>query len=163
MPVSIWGELYPILEVASTSEQIPLERTKMDYSFFNADVIEHVSVFTGFRSYAYSRNQSSFQLNINFCHFSASQENNIFQKIYQNKDQAFHFYPHSDYATASVDVFGESIEYYITEFTPYYLDSQFNYDGLIINLSPRKNSVLWASNIELGYGYTYGLNYGVGF
>lgn len=157
--MAIFGQEYPKIVVSASGEEILLEHTKWDYSFFNADVIEHVSIFTGERIYRYARNQSIFQLDVNLCNYSASEASNRFQKLYQNKNNALIFYPHSDYLTASVDVYNTPVNYYITEFTPYYKDSDNKYDAVLITLSPEKNSVMKAIDNYLGYGYNYGIVY----
>lgn len=161
--MGIFGSGFPIMEVSQSGEKINLDTSTFDdYSFFNPDVVEHVSVFTGFRTYVYSRNQSTFKIDINLVNYSASQADEKFNKLYQNINEPWIFYPHNDNPTASVDVFKEPIQYFITDFTPYYLDNDSKFDGLIIELSPRKNSVLFSTDINLGYGFNYGLNYGIG-
>lgn len=159
--MAIFGTQYPKLIISASGEELNLERVKFDYYFFNPDVVEHVSVLTGYRSYAYSRNQSSFNLDINLCNYSSSEAKTKFEKLYQNRNEAWLIYPHSNYISASVDVYQTPIQYYITQFTPYYLDGDNTYDALFITFSPRKNSVLYSFNLNQGYGLTpYGANYG---
>jgi len=159
--MGIFGTNYPKLVVSSSGYEIGLEESKVDYSFFNPDVIEHVSVLNGYRSFAYSRNQSNFRIDLNLCNYSSSEAKHKFEVLYQNKNEPWIFYPHENFATASVDVYGEPIQYFITDLIPYYLDSDSNYDAVLISLSPRKNSVLYANYTLLGYGLTiYGLEFG---
>ena len=79
--MAIFGQEYPKIVVSASGEEILLEHSKFDYSFFNADVIEHTSIFTGYRIYRYARNQSSFQLDVNLCNYSASEAKNRFEKM----------------------------------------------------------------------------------
>ena len=159
--MSIFGTTYPKLVVSSSLLEIPLEESKVNYEFFGADVVEHTSVFTGKRNYPYKRNRSSFEFDIILQNYSSSQAVDKFNAIYQNRNSAFLFYPHNN-SSASQDVWNEPIPYYITEFVPYYLSNDMFYDVLKIRLEPRKNSVLDAIDTALGYGYTYGANYGTG-
>ena len=159
--MSIFGSSSPKIVVLSSGLEIPLDEAKVDYSFFNPDVIEHVSVLTGFRSYPYSRNQSSFNIDVNLCNLSYSASNALFSNLYQNINEAFTVYPHSD-GNASLDVYQVPIQYYITEFEPYYLGNDEHYDAVSITFSPRKNSILFPIDVTRGYGYAYSLNYGVG-
>ena len=161
--MAIFGKLYPKLIISASGVELNLERTKFDYSWFNPDVIEHISVLNGSKNFAYARNQSAFLMDINLVNYSSSQAKEKFEVLYQNRNEPWLIFPHSDYTTASVDVFQEPIQYYITDFTPYYLNGVDNdYDALIVEFSPRKNSVLNAIDTTLGYGYSYGLNYGIG-
>jgi len=156
----IFGTSYPI--ISGSAGSFALEHCKLNYNFFGADVIEHVSVLTGHKSHPYSRNKSSFQLDILLCNYSGSGESSSlakFNDIYRYKDEYFNFFPHSDFVSASVDVYGAPIEYFMSEFIPYYLEQDNRYDGILITLEARKNSVL-RTKVPAGYGTAYGIDYG---
>lgn len=159
--MSIFGTSYP--KISGSLGVVALEHSKIDYSFFGADVIEHTSVITGHKSYPYARNKSVFQIDVLLCNYSGSNESSSlakFNDIYKYKDKYFNFWPHADFVSASVDVYGVPIEYYMTEFIPYYLSNDVRYDGILITIEPRKNSVLVVSTLG-GYGVTnYGYSYG---
>lgn len=159
--MAIFGSNYPKLVVSSSALEISLEEARVEYDFIQPDVIEHVSVFTGFRSYPYNRSKSSFRLDIILSNYSSSQAIDKLNDIYQNRNSTFLVYPHSN-GSASADVYGSPIEYYLTEFTPYYMSNDITYDALMLTLTPRKNSILVSVDVSLGYGYAYGLNYGIG-
>lgn len=156
----IFGTGYPV--ISGSLGIVALEQSKLNYNFFGADVIEHVSVLTGHKSYPYARNKSSFQVDILLCNYDASVDSSSLDKfsdIAKYKDKYFNFYPHNDWS-ASMDVYGVPVEYYITDFIPYYLSNDERYDGLLLTLESRKNTVLKAK-VAYGYGTFYGSNYGV--
>jgi len=155
--MSIFGTSYPM--ISGSAGQVLLEHSKVNYNFITPDVIEHVSVLTGWRCYPYSKHQSNFQIDLLLCNYSSSESSSLtkFNQVYSYKNQYFYFYPHSDWS-ASSDIYGDPIEYYMTQFSPYYLNNQNTYDGVIINISPRKNSVLTTVE-QNGYGTAFGLDY----
>ena len=155
--MSIFGTSYPV--ISGSLGNVSLEQSKVDYNFFGSDVIEQKSVLTGHKSYPYSRNRSTFTVDVLLCNYSgASSSLSKFNDIYKYRDSYFYFQPHSDF-TESVDGVGGGIEYYMTEIIPYYLNNDITYDGVIIKMMPRKNSILKAY-VPAGYGTAFGLDYG---
>jgi len=156
--MSIFGTSYPM--ISGSSGQVLLEYSKVNYDFITSDVIEHVSVLTGWKCHPYARHKSNFQIDLLLCNYANSETSSSLEKfnnVYAFKNQYFYFYPHSDWS-ASSDVYGDPIEYYITEFAPYYLNNDNSYDGVIITIAPRKNSVL-TTLVQNGYGTAFGLDY----
>lgn len=157
----IFGTTYPV--ISGSLGVVALEHSKINYKFFNADIIEHRSVLTGHLSYPYARNKSTFQIDILLCEYADGESSSLakFNDIYKYKDSYFNFYPHAD-GSASLDVYQEPIEYFITEFVPYYLSNDVRYDGVLITIEPRKNSVLFPIRDNQGWGLTpWGLNWGL--
>ena len=161
--MSIFGSSYPV--ISGSLGVVGIEHCKLDYRFFNPDVIEHVSVLTGHKSYPYSRNKSEFQLDVLLCNYTGSNESSSlakFNDLYRYKDTYFNFYPHANWS-ASVNVTNEPIEFYFTNFTSYYLSNDERYDGILITITSRQNTVLHSKQVY-GYGhFNYGTtNYGLG-
>jgi len=157
--MSLYGTSYPV--ISGSLGNVSLEHCTLIPNFFVADVIEQTSVLTGHKMYPYSRNRSEFELNVLLCNYSGSSESSSLAKyndIYQYKDKYFYFLPHSDF-TASIDGVGGGVEYFMTEFIPYYLNNDVRYDAISITLSPRKNSILFVRTDD-GYGTSFGLYYG---
>ena len=157
--MSVFGTGIPV--ITSSLGAVYLEESKINYQFFGADVVEHQSVITGHKSYPYSRNKSEFEVDVLLCNYSGVNESSSVAKfidILKYKNQYFNFIPHSDWS-ASLDVYQQPIEYFITEFVPYYLNNDERYDGIILKLEARKNSVIKVKQ-PTGYGTMYGLDWG---
>jgi len=158
----IFGTGYPL--ISGSLGPVALEHSKINYNLFESDVQEHRSVLTGHINYPYARNRSTLQVDLLLCEYSGTGESSSFDKfnaIYQYKNQYFYLYPHVD-DSASLSGVGGPVEFYMSEFTPYYLSNDERYDGVLMTFSPRKNSIIYPIDDTLGYGLTpYGLNYGL--
>lgn len=153
---NIFGNSYPKFTSGSSSVNLEYSRIS-EYNFFEPDVVEHISVLTGDKHYPYARNRSSFTIDV-LLHLYTSSVDKL-EEIYSYINKPVNIYPHSDFS-ASVDTYGIPIEYYITEFIPYYLDGNAKLDGLILKFQPRKNSVLINTSTSNGWGYNWGTNWG---
>ena len=157
--MSVFGTGYPLL--SGSLGIVQLEHSILNYDFFGVDVVEHTSVITGHKTYPYNRNKSTFEVDVLLCNYTGSGESSSlakFNDILKYKDRYFNFYPHNDWS-ASVDVYNAPIEMYMTEFVPYYLNDDNRYDGVVLKIEPRKNSVLKIKQ-PTGYGTSYGLDWG---
>jgi hypothetical protein len=141
----------------SGATTVQLERSEIDPTFIDPDVIEHKSILNGHVEFK-ARKYAEFILIHHLCNYvdPAIKYNEVASYLFT----AVEFYPHSEGAPIK-NKFGGTVPFFIVQVKPFYLEDDDNYDALIIKFKST-SPITYNQIVAQGYGYNYAKNYGIG-
>lgn len=143
----------------SGSNTVLFEHSNIIPSYFVGDYVKHESVLTGFINYVNLKDVSKFEIDINL--FKYENPDYKFNEIMEYRNKLVNFYPHYD-GEPIKNIYNEPVDFKITEIIPYYLTQDSYYDAVKL-IFKSSEYVYYGNIISNGYGYNYGIQYGVGF